>query len=102
MWFQYGWFSSRVEGDRLPTIKYHAQGLGVSGEVGYAVPVAYNWVVESQVQLIYIDYSENDIREPNGTRVSGADSSGIITRLGVRTAAPGPRWTVERCSRTSP
>jgi autotransporter family porin len=89
-WFQYGWFSNRVEGDQLPTVKYHAQGLGVSGEVGYALPVAYDWVVEPQAQLIYVDYNENDITEPNGTSVSGADSSGIITRLGVRTSRT---WT---------
>jgi autotransporter family porin len=86
----YGWFSNRVEGDRLPTVKYHAQGLGISGEVGYAVPGAYNSVVEPQAKLNYIDYSENDIREPNGIRVSGADSSGVITRLGVRTSRT---WT---------
>jgi autotransporter family porin len=89
-WFQYGWFSNRVEGDQLPTVKYNAQGLGVSGEVGYALPVAYDWVVEPQAQLIYLDYSENDITEPNGTRVSGADSSGIVTRLGIRTSRT---WT---------
>jgi autotransporter family porin len=85
-WFQYGWFTNQVEGDFLPTVQYHAHGLGVSGEVGYALPLPHDWVVEPQAQLIYIDYNENDITEPNGTRISGANSEGIITRLGVRTS----------------
>lgn len=84
-WFQYGWFSNRVEGDQLPTVKYSANGLAVSGEVGYAMPLHGGWVVEPQAQLIYVDYNESDIDEPNGTRVRGASASGILTRLGVRT-----------------
>ncbi|WP_235844725.1 autotransporter outer membrane beta-barrel domain-containing protein [Cupriavidus agavae] len=84
-WFQYGWFTNRVQGDLLPTVRYNAQGLALSGEVGYALPVRDGWVVEPQAQLIYARYDEDDITEPNGTRVSGADSSGLITRLGVRT-----------------
>jgi autotransporter family porin len=85
-WFQYGWFTNQVEGDLLPTVKYDAQGLAISGEVGYALPLPHDWVIEPQAQIIYIDYSENDIAEPNGTRISGADSNGIVTRLGVRTS----------------
>ncbi|HZZ13181.1 MAG TPA: autotransporter outer membrane beta-barrel domain-containing protein, partial [Paraburkholderia sp.] len=85
-WFQYGWFTNQVEGDQLPTVKYNAQGLAVSGEIGYALPLPHDWVIEPQAQLIYIDYSENDITEPNGTRINGADSNGIVTRLGVRTS----------------
>jgi len=84
-WFQYGWFSNRVEGDHLPTVKYDANGFAASGEVGYAVPLRGGWVVEPQAQLIYVNYSEDDIDEPNGTRVRGASSRGVLTRLGVRT-----------------
>lgn len=83
-WFQYGWFDNKVEGDTLPTVKYHAQGWAVSGELGYAVPLRHDWVIEPQGQLIYVDYREHDITEPNGTRIAGADSTGLITRLGVR------------------
>ncbi|WP_454763033.1 autotransporter family protein [Cupriavidus campinensis] len=84
-WFQYGWFSNRVEGDHLPTVKYDANGFAASGEVGYAVPLRGGWVVEPQAQLIYVNYNEDDIDEPNGTRVRGASSRGVLTRLGVRT-----------------
>jgi fibronectin-binding autotransporter adhesin len=83
-WFQYGWFSNRVEGDQLPTVRYNAQGWAISGETGYALPLRNDWVVEPQAQLIYVNYREGDITEPNGTRVSGADASGWITRLGAR------------------
>lgn len=84
-WFQYGWFDNKVEGDTLPTVKYHAQGWAISGELGYAMPLRNDWVIEPQGQLIYVSYSERDISEPNGTRIAGADSNGLITRLGVRT-----------------
>ncbi len=83
-WFQYGWFTNRVEGDLLPVVRYHAQGFAVSAEGGYAMPLRHDWVIEPQGQLIYVGYSEDDITEPNGTRVSGADSHGWITRLGAR------------------
>ncbi len=84
-WLQYGWFNNRVEGDQLPTVKYNAQGWSISGEVGYALPLRNDWVVEPQAQLIYVGYDENGTTEPNGTRVSGANANGVITRLGVRT-----------------
>jgi outer membrane autotransporter protein len=73
-----------VEGDQLPTVRYNAQGWAISGETGYALPLRNDWVVEPQAQLIYVNYREGDITEPNGTRVSGADASGWITRLGAR------------------
>ncbi|TCG04388.1 hypothetical protein BZM27_41225 [Paraburkholderia steynii] len=41
-------------------------------------------MIEPQGQIIYVSYNEGDIGEPNGTRVTGADSNGLITRLGVR------------------
>lgn len=83
-WFQYGWFDQRVEGAGLPSVKYDAHGLAVSGEVGYAIPLRGDWVVEPQAQLIYVDYRQDDIAEANGTRIAGGDSDGPITRLGVR------------------
>lgn len=84
-WFQYGWFSNRVEGELLPTVKYNAQGWAVSGETGYAMPLRNDWIIEPQAQLIYVGYDEDDTTEPNGTRISGASSHGWISRLGART-----------------
>lgn len=83
-WFQYGWFTNHVDGQYLPSVRYNAQGWAVSGETGYAVPMRNDWVAEPQGQVIYVGYNESDITEPNGTRVTGANSHGWITRLGAR------------------
>jgi autotransporter family porin len=42
-------------------------------------------MVEPQAQLVYVKYSEDDITEPNGTRINGGKGSGWISRLGLRT-----------------
>ncbi|MDN7182945.1 autotransporter outer membrane beta-barrel domain-containing protein [Caballeronia sp. SEWSISQ10-4 2] len=83
-WMQYGWFNNNVEGDELPTVKYYAHGWAVSSEVDYALPRRGDWVVVPQGQLISVDYREDSLNEPNGTQVDGANSSGVITRLGLR------------------
>ncbi|QYY31987.1 autotransporter outer membrane beta-barrel domain-containing protein [Cupriavidus pinatubonensis] len=83
-WLQYGWFTNRVEGDLLPTVRYHARGWAASGEVGYATPLRNDWILEPQGQVIYVGYNEDDITEQNGTQIGGADSHGWITRLGAR------------------
>ncbi|WP_158934279.1 autotransporter outer membrane beta-barrel domain-containing protein [Burkholderia sp. S171] len=83
-WVQYGWFNNNVEGDQLPTVNYNAHGWAISSELGYALPLIGDWVFVPQGQLIYVDYQENSLTEPNGTYVDGANSSGVITRLGVR------------------
>lgn len=83
-WFQYGWFTNHVDGQHLPSVRYNAQGWAVSGETGYAMPLRNDWVIEPQGQVVYVGYSESDITEPGGTRVTGANSHGWITRLGAR------------------
>lgn len=84
-WFQYGWFDNRVEGDQSPTVKYHAQGVAVSAEGGYAVPVRSGWVAEPQAQILYLGYWQNDVAETNGTQVTNGNTNGVMTRLGLRT-----------------
>ncbi|MDR3631106.1 MAG: autotransporter outer membrane beta-barrel domain-containing protein [Desulfocapsaceae bacterium] len=83
-WFQYGWFNNTVKGDELPDVNYNAQGWAVSGELGYAKPLDNDWVIEPQAQLIYRAYTQNDLTEPSGTFVSGADSNELVSRLGLR------------------
>ncbi|MGJ7562234.1 autotransporter outer membrane beta-barrel domain-containing protein [Variovorax sp. GB1R11] len=86
VWGTYGWFNSTVQGNTLPKVKYHADALTLSGEIGYAMKLGLTeWVVEPQAQLAYVKYGANDISEPNGTRVSGGRGSGSISRLGLRT-----------------
>ena len=83
-WVQYGWFNNSVVGEDLPTVNYNAHGWAISGESGYAFALINDWVFEPQGQLIYADYREDSLAELNGTHVNGADSSGVITRLGLR------------------
>lgn len=83
-WTQYGWFNNSVTGDELPTVKYNARGWAIPGELGYAAPLIADWVLVPQARIIYVNYKENAITEPNGTQVSGANSSGVLTRLGAR------------------
>lgn len=85
-WAGYSAFNNSVRGDTLPEVKYRAAAYTVSGEAGYAIRLgAGDWLVEPQAQLVYVRYDEDDITEPNGTRISGHDGSGWISRLGVRT-----------------
>ncbi|WP_238553084.1 autotransporter outer membrane beta-barrel domain-containing protein [Cupriavidus necator] len=81
---QYGSFDNKVEGDGLPTVGYGANGWAISGETGYAFPLRGGWVAEPQAQLVYVKYGADDVSEPNGTRITGADSSGVVTRVGAR------------------
>jgi autotransporter family porin len=89
-WYVDGWatlarFDNTVRGDALPEVKYHARALTLSAEAGYAMKLdSSDWVIEPQGQLIYVKYDEDDITEPNGTRIGGKDGSGWISRLGVR------------------
>ena len=83
-WVQYGWFSNRVQGDQLPTVRYRNQGWAVSGEAGYGIPLGRGWVVEPQVQWLYLDARNDDITEANGTRVTASGVDGSITRVGLR------------------
>ena len=85
LWGQYGWFSNRVKGDSLPEVKYDSRALALSAEAGYAHQVAFNGlVIEPQAQLIYASNEQDDVTEQNGTRVTGDDGSGWMSRLGVR------------------
>ncbi|WP_420995270.1 autotransporter outer membrane beta-barrel domain-containing protein [Cupriavidus sp. 30B13] len=86
LWAQFGWFSNHVDGQLLPSVSYHSKVLALSAEAGYAWLPAFtrDWAVEPQAQVIYVHGYQGTFSEPNGTQVGGADSGGVITRLGVR------------------
>jgi len=96
-----GWYKNRVQGSLLPEVRYNSRALTLSAETGYATRVREDsdWLVEPQAQLIYVRYRENDISEPNGTRIDGNDGSGWISRLGLRTHRT---WIGEDGRRTQP
>lgn len=86
LWATLGLFNSRVNGEKLPEVKYHARSLNLSGETGYAMRMFDSrWIVEPQAQLILVQYNEDDITEPNGTRINGNNGSAWVSRLGLRT-----------------
>ncbi|QET03241.1 autotransporter outer membrane beta-barrel domain-containing protein [Cupriavidus pauculus] len=101
-WFGHGWFRQRVEGDRLPAVHYDGSGWNVSAEAGYALPLAAGWIVQPQVQWLYASVTDDDITEPNGTRVQGTGSDGVVTRLGVRIARRSPSHPGSAGSRLEP
>ena len=84
-WFQYAWFDSNVRGDQLPKVGYHSQAWNVSLEGGWALPLAStSWRVEPQAQVAWLRHLGVNVTEPGGTQVSGGDTNGVVTRLGVR------------------
>jgi len=99
LWGLYGWYKNAVRGETLPEVKYNADSLSLSGEAGYAAKLRNDWVVEPQAQVIYVKYSEDEIAEPNGTKVSGSRGSGWIARLGVRLHRT---WVSESGRKTQP
>jgi len=101
LWGTYGWFRNSVQGNLLPEVKYNARVLTLSAETGYATRVREDsdWIVEPQAQLVYIGYRENDITEPNGTRIDGSDGKGWVSRLGLRTHRT---WVDDDGKRTQP
>ncbi|MDM0032243.1 autotransporter outer membrane beta-barrel domain-containing protein [Variovorax sp. J22P271] len=86
VWGNYGWFKNSVKGDGLPEVRYNSTALTLSGETGYAMRIqpGSDWILEPQAQLVYVNYTEHDITEANGTRIGGNDGSGWVSRLGLR------------------
>ena len=86
LWAQFGWFTNHVNGEFLPSARYHSRVLALSAEGGYAWLPRFtrDWVIEPQAQVIYVRGYQDAFTEPTGTQVGGADSDGVITRLGVR------------------
>ncbi len=86
-WVTHGRYRNTVQGDGLPEVRYDARTWTLSAEAGYALQVGQgsDWFLEPQLQLVRLDYDEDDTVEVNGTRVSGTDGAGWVSRLGVRT-----------------
>jgi len=85
---QYGRFDNTVKGDYLGTEQYTSTVRSASLEAGYAFKVHegehVGVYVEPQAQVIYSDFSSDDVREQNGTLVQSQTAGGTTTRLGAR------------------
>ncbi len=88
VWAMYGWYDNTVKGNGFAKEKYDSQGWTVSVEGGYALIAREEekrqWIIEPQVQLAYTNFSADNHREADGTRVNNSDANGFIGRLGAR------------------
>ncbi|MGH8036898.1 MAG: autotransporter outer membrane beta-barrel domain-containing protein, partial [Stenotrophomonas sp.] len=85
---QYGTFDNTVKGDYLSRERYDSKVWSASVEAGYAFNVhsgeRYGVYVEPQAQVIYSNFSSDDVVESNGTVVQTRNAGGTTTRLGAR------------------
>ena len=100
-WGLLGWFDNRVDGDSLGTVKYDSRVVTLSAEAGYAgrPKEDSDWILEPQAQLVYVHSRADGFDEPNGTRIDGAEGSGWVGRLGLRTHRT---WVHDSGRRTQP
>ncbi|WP_159564776.1 autotransporter outer membrane beta-barrel domain-containing protein [Budvicia diplopodorum] len=88
-WMQYGWYNNKVNRKGLAEENYNSQTMTTSVETGYGFELAKygsnQWILEPQVQAIYINYNSDDITEDNGTQVAQqGGNNNLITRTGLR------------------
>lgn len=87
-WYQYGWFSNKVNGDELEQESYDSSSHTASLETGYGFNLGESlgrgWILEPQAQAIYLHYDQDDHVESNGTRVTNGSGEGVLGRFGAR------------------
>ena len=87
-WLQSGWYHNRVSARDLRSESYSSNSVTGSIEGGYAFAIGQygnrQWLVEPQAQLLYTNYTSDDILEQNGTRITAQSSNDVSTRLGAR------------------
>ncbi|RZM89418.1 MULTISPECIES: autotransporter outer membrane beta-barrel domain-containing protein [unclassified Escherichia] len=93
-WAQYSWFKNSVKGDELAYESYSAKGATASLEAGYGFALnqhvgleeaKYEWILQPQLQAIWMGVDHDVHTEANGTRVENNANNNIQTRLGFRT-----------------
>lgn len=93
-WAQYSWFDNSVQGDSLAPESYKSKGITASVESGYTWKLGEknareSYYVQPKAQVTWSGVKAGDIREGNGTRVSGTGEGSVQTRLGVRAFIKG-------------
>lgn len=88
---QYARFDNTVKGGYLGREQYNSQAWSLSLEAGRAFQVhageTYGIHVEPQAQVVYTDFSSDNVREANGTLVRSQTAGSADMRLGVRVFA---------------
>lgn len=92
-WAQYSWLNAEVSGEALNKERYRMNGLSMSVESGYRIPVYQglngNVFITPQAQVIRSGITADEHREYTGTVVTQGGPDNIQTRLGVKVAREG-------------
>lgn len=104
-WAQYSWFDNTVKGDSLAPESYKSRGITASIEGGYTWKIGEknareSYYVQPKAQVTWMGVKADEIRESNGTRVSGSGDGNVQTRLGVRAFIKGHSALDEGKNRT--
>lgn len=94
-WYQYGWFSNKVNGDELAEEDFDSTSHTASLEKGYGFnlgeAMGQRWIVKPQVQAIYMHYEQESHIEDNGTRITNGSGDGVLERVGTPLTAVLPQ-----------
>ncbi|PKH26636.1 autotransporter outer membrane beta-barrel domain-containing protein [Enterobacterales bacterium CwR94] len=93
-WAQYSWFDNTVKGDTLSAESYKSKGITASVETGYTWKIGEknareSYYIQPQAQLTWMGVKADEIREQNGTRVTGVGDGNLQARLGARAFIKG-------------
>lgn len=97
-WLQYNWFDNSVSGERLASESWKSRGFTASTEAGYTLKTGeftgskgshYDWYIQPQSQVTWMNVRARDHIEKNGSTVNMQGDGNIQTRLGVRTYLKG-------------
>ncbi|GGD38890.1 autotransporter family porin [Pseudoxanthomonas indica] len=87
-WVQHGRFHNQVQSDGLRSVRYTSRSWTASLEAGYAwnawTSARARWMLEPQLQYVYVQHSADRVREANGTRIDASAGAGVDRRLGLR------------------
>ncbi|EHJ8506378.1 autotransporter outer membrane beta-barrel domain-containing protein [Salmonella enterica subsp. diarizonae serovar 47:k:z53:[z84]] len=97
-WIQYGWFDNTVNGEKLAAESWKSRGFTGSVEAGYTFKTGeftgsqgshYDWYIQPQSQLTWMNVKASEHTEKNGTKVQFSGDGNIQSRLGFRTYLKG-------------
>ena len=97
-WIQYGWFNNTVNGEKLAAESWKSRGFTGSVEAGYTFKAGeftgsqgshYDWYIQPQSQITWMNVRASEHTEKNGTKVQLSGDGNIQSRLGVRTYLKG-------------
>ncbi|HAS1742909.1 autotransporter outer membrane beta-barrel domain-containing protein [Enterobacter hormaechei] len=97
-WAQYSWFDNTVKGEQLAQETWKSSGITASAEAGYTFNAGkfkgshgseYNWYIQPQAQITWMNVRSEDHREHNGTKISAQGEGNVQSRVGLRTYLKG-------------